>query len=161
MISIEPELIWQGRLQIGDEPGTYGDAAYVGLCTELPATIANSGSNDPDTITFALEAEDVKVFAGYPGHEVTVFFYQETSTPYHWKETPLFSLRMKENRLDIPVDMSKIKPQKPSRPVWISFRIEVDTTVAPGLFNDFVLTRFSLKSQGYKYTANFGFQYSA
>ena len=33
------ELIWQGRIHLGDEPGVYGDASYSGLCTERPIAV--------------------------------------------------------------------------------------------------------------------------
>jgi len=82
MISQEPELIWQGRTQLGDEPGTFGDAAYSGLSTEFPLTVRNTGATSAgDVITFFLTAEHVKVFPGYQGHLVKVFWYKETGTP--------------------------------------------------------------------------------
>ncbi len=34
-----PELLWRGRLHLGDGPGVYGDASYVGLGVELPMMI--------------------------------------------------------------------------------------------------------------------------
>jgi hypothetical protein len=39
MLSPKPELIWQGRIHLGDEAGVFGDAFYSGLTTELPVTM--------------------------------------------------------------------------------------------------------------------------
>ena len=159
MISIEPELIWQGRLQLGDEPGTYGDATYTGLATEFPVTLQSSGSNDSDIVTFQLRAERVKVFQGYVGHKVTIFSYEETSQPYRWKQNKIHEDRLTSDDLQVQIDLSAIKPSDRKKPIWLSIEIEVDTTVAPGLYNDFVLQSLSVTSQNYKYTATFGFQY--
>lgn len=38
-VNPQQELIWQGRLQLGDQPGVYGDAAYSGITAELPMTV--------------------------------------------------------------------------------------------------------------------------
>jgi hypothetical protein len=39
MSNQKSELIWAGRIHLGDEPGVYGDAAYTGLATEFPLTL--------------------------------------------------------------------------------------------------------------------------
>jgi hypothetical protein len=153
------ELIWQGRLHVGDQPGTFGDATYVGLATELPVTITASPTSGPDTATFIFQSEHVKVIGGYPGHLVTVFYYEETAQQYHWKEVKLAEHLMKQDDLEFEIDFSKIKPTSPKKPIWLSFRVEVDTEVAPGLYNDFVLKRFSLRSKDHKFTAELGFHY--
>lgn len=53
------ELVWQGRLQFGDEPGVYGDAHYAGLCSEWPVTIRkfDPNSNAPGQVSFQLDAD--------------------------------------------------------------------------------------------------------
>jgi hypothetical protein len=160
MISQEPELVWQGRTQLGDEPGTFGDAAYSGLSIELPLTVRNTGAtSEKDVITFLLTAEHVKVFPGYPGHLVKVFWYEETSVKYHWKQNLYKAYRLTSNDLRINVDLSGIKPSDPKKNIYISISVEVDTEVAPGLYNDFVLHSLSASSDDYKYVANLGFDY--
>src|SRR5216684_2177963 len=109
MISQEPELIWQGRTQLGDEPGTFGDAAYSGLSTEFPLTVRNTGATSAgDVITFFLTAEHVKVFPGYQGHLVKVFWYKETGTPYHWKQNLYKEYRLTAKDLQMDVDLAGI-----------------------------------------------------
>ena len=39
MLSSSPELIWKGRIHLGDEPGIFGDAEYAGISLELPVTL--------------------------------------------------------------------------------------------------------------------------
>jgi hypothetical protein len=46
------ELIWQGRIQVGDEPGVYGDATYSGHMCSVPLTVFHmtGGGHTPVTI---------------------------------------------------------------------------------------------------------------
>lgn len=160
MISLEPELVWQGRIQLGDEPGTFGDASYSGLSLEFPLTVRNTGAPAAgDSISFFLKAENVKVFSGYPGHLIKVFYYQESSTPYHWKQVLYKELRLTSNDLTIDVDLTGFKPSSPKKNIFVSISVEVDTDVTPGLYNDFVLLSLKATSDNYKYVANFGFDY--
>jgi hypothetical protein len=67
------EMIWRGRLHLGDEPGVYGDAAYAGLGTELPVTLTPSDPNaSAEDVALEIQAADVSVFAPYPGHSVSL-----------------------------------------------------------------------------------------
>jgi len=63
----QDELIWQGKIHIGDEPGVYGDAFYSGLCAEHPVTMRPFPGGSGEDINLILEAEDVHVFSGYAG----------------------------------------------------------------------------------------------
>ena len=160
MLSPEPELVWQGRIQLGDEPGTFTDAAYSGLSVEFPLTIRNSGAtSSSDNITFFLKTEHVTVFSGYPGHLVKVFYYQESATPFHWSQTLYKEYRLSTNDLQIDVDLASIKPADPKKNIYLSISIEVDTSVTPGLYNDFVLLSLKASSDDFKYVVNFGFDF--
>jgi hypothetical protein len=159
MISTESELIWQGRIQLGDEPGTFTDAGYSGLSVEFPLTVRDTGASGPDAITLYLKAEHVKVFSGYPGHLVKIYYYQEGSTKFHWKQILYKDFRMTDNNLQLDIDLTKIKPPDPKKDIYLSVSVEVDTEVAPGLYNDFVLLQLKASSENYKYIANFGFDY--
>ncbi|HXI41957.1 MAG TPA: hypothetical protein VNH83_18380 [Bryobacteraceae bacterium] len=138
----QDELIWQGRLHLGDEPGVYGDAAYTGLCAEHPITVKpfDATSNKED-LTFEIEAEDVQVFTGYSGHAVTVFAYEPdpTAGPNKWRQVTLQTARLTGNSLNIKITSLK-------RHKYVSIQVRVDTTVAAGLYNDFVIVRLAIKS---------------
>ncbi len=68
------ELIWQGRVQLGDEPGVYGDADYAGLSFELPVTLTPFMPEGATlVVAFDLTAEGASSFgAPYLGHVVTI-----------------------------------------------------------------------------------------
>lgn len=63
----QSEMIWKGRLQLGDEPGVYGDASYSGLGCQLPATLTKfAAAGSADDITFQVGTTDVQIFDPYP-----------------------------------------------------------------------------------------------
>jgi hypothetical protein len=132
------ELIWQGRIHIGDEPGVYGDASYTGLCAEFPVTVRPFPGSTGEDITLILEAEDVHVFAGYAGHTVTVIGY-EVNPSGGWKQITLLVASLSS-------DLLEIKSVSLKGHNFISVQLRVDTTVPAGLYNDFVWVRLSLRS---------------
>ena len=76
MLSPQPELIWQGRIHLGDEPGVFGDACYSGLTAELPITLQKIDPSGPDTTTLIVQTHNVETFSGYPGHLITATLYE-------------------------------------------------------------------------------------
>jgi hypothetical protein len=145
------ELIWAGRIHLGDEPGVYGNAAYTGLVTEFPITLTKCSSEAQDDIELILIAEDVQVYDPYPGHQVTVIGFKEIaeSDPPHWEEVELGVRRMKE-------DTIRIRPDNTNGIKFLSVRVRIDTSVAPGLYDEFVLLRVELQST--THYASLGFQ---
>jgi hypothetical protein len=156
MLSVQPELVWEGRIHLGDEPGVYGDAAYSGIALEFPLTLRKTDPAGPDTTTLVLQTQDVQTFAEYPGHLITVTAYQpDPGNPEHSIETPLTTTTLSNadnNRKEVPVNLAGI-----AAPVFVSVRIRVDTTVPPGLYDDFVVTRLLNKSANFTFVASFGF----
>ena len=151
------ELIWQGRLHLGDEPGVYGDATYTGIGCELPITLRRFNPQAAEDATLFLRTEHVAVYQGYPGHRVTVTAYEESSTAHHWQERVLVDdIRITDEN---PVAVTLPLSQQPDRPenVFLSVRIRADTTVAPGLYDDFLIVSLSLESGPHGYYAIFGF----
>ena len=146
------ELIWNGRLHLGDEPGVYGDASYVGLVVEWPLTLTPFDANEPADVSLQLDATEVHVYAPYPGHLLSVFAYEPIAgtTPPQWSKRLLVQARLSTNELVVPV------PQQASLK-YVGARLEVDTTVAPGLYDDFVVLSISLIST--THSADFGFRY--
>jgi hypothetical protein len=159
-INSENELIWEGRIQIGDEPGTFTDADYSGICTELPITVYRTNPQDFDDTPFrlVLETQHLETFAGYPGHLITVFIHNpDPDQPYHSIEHAIVSSRFTSDdnnykEIEIPLETSG--------PFFLSLRLRADTSVNPGLYNDFVLLRLSVKPdlESLKYFAGFGFR---
>jgi hypothetical protein len=157
MLSQESELIWQGRIHLGDEGGVFGDAAYSGLATELPVTLRKVDPAGADTTRLVVETQNVQTFAGYPGHLITVTLYEEDpNQANHFLETVLATERLTSadnNRQKITIDLAG----KPS-PMFVSVRIRIDTQVPPGLYDDFVFVRLSNESRDHAFVAALGFQ---
>jgi hypothetical protein len=154
-VSKQQELIWQGRLHLGDEPGVYGDAAYTGLCAEHPFTVFRS---DPAEQEFKviLETENLETFAGFPGHEITVFGYvPDPAQPFHSIRQVLATARFTgadNNNKQVTVNIGS-----GPGPFRLSVQLRIDTTVNPGLYDDFVWRRLSLKAKNFAFFASFGF----
>ena len=157
MLGPEPEMVWKGRIHLGDEPGIYGDASYSGLAAELPITLSQTSSPGPDTTTLVVTTEDVRTFAGYPGHRISVILYEpEPARPTHWQEIVLATARLTtsdHDRQELLVDLSGH-----SSPYYISVRVRIDTDVPAGLYDDFVWRTLSNQSVGFRFVASFGFQ---
>ncbi|MFD7239018.1 hypothetical protein ACFWAT_27410 [Streptomyces syringium] len=157
MRSPKPELIWQGRVHLGDEPGLYGDAHYSGLSAEVPLTLERADPQGQDSTALVVVTEGLETFTGYPGHLITVTAYlPDPARPYHSVETVLATARMTsadQNRKEIPLALAGI----PS-PLFLSVRARVDTEVPPGLYDDFVLTRILNASHNFAFVASLGFR---
>ncbi len=150
MANPQRELIWSGRIHLGDDPGVYGDAAYAGLCTEFPVTLTKFATAEDD-IEFILNTAEAQVYDPYPGHKVTVIGYKKLaeSEPPRWGEVELLIDRIKEDTVKLHLaNTGDIK--------YISIRIRIDTAVAPGLYDEFLLLRLSLRST--THYASLGFQ---
>lgn len=155
------ELVWRGRTHLGDEPGIYGDASYAGLCAEWPLTLRRYElkSASEGGVHILLEAEDAGVFPPYPGHRISVARYvpdrSHTNSPFAWKKLPAGPAedhRLVSNRLELEVELPG-----DFATVYLSVRTEIDTTMHPGLYDDFVMTRLSIFSASH--FASFGFEF--
>ena len=156
MLSAEPEMIWRGRIHLGDEPGIYGDAWYGGLSVELPLTLQKTNATGPDTTMLSLRTADVQTFAGYPGHALTVTLFQpDPAQPLHWNEVPLVTTVLgsaDQNRKDVSISLAGH-----TSPYFLSFKVEVDTEAPPGLYDDFVVTHL-LNVSANTFVASLGFR---
>lgn len=154
------ELIWRGRLHLGDEPGVYGDASYAGLSAEWPLTVRRFHQDDdsPGRITFRVEAEDVRVFLPHRGHRVVFSIYFPDPThedPHRWTRMLLEPTR--DFRITSAVTELDVHLSPDREVVYLSMRIEVDTTVHPGLCDEFVVTKIAMRSR--THYGSLGFQY--
>jgi len=156
MLSGQPELIWEGRTHLGDEPGVYGDAEYSGIALELPVTLRKVDLAGPDATTLVLRTQDVQTFAGYPGHLITVTAYEpDPGDPAHATETVLTTERLTSadnNCKEVGVNLAGI-----GSPAFVSIRVRVDTEVPAGLYDDFVVTSLLNRSTNFAFVASFGF----
>jgi hypothetical protein len=154
------ELIWRGRIHLGDEPGIYGDANYAGLTTELPFMVFRSEtvSGGSTSLRVRLEAKYVSTFDPYPGHIVCVIQHEPTDqadSSKAWTERELARLALKDKASEvvIPIDASYLS----NRRNYLSIRVRVDTTIRPGLYNDFLVTALSIEAPGFNFFGAFGF----
>ncbi|MEU4323350.1 hypothetical protein AB0F85_13515 [Nocardia fluminea] len=152
MSRLGSELIWQGRMHLGDEPGILGDASYGGLSTELPITLKALGDANTSQTTLLVTTDNVTTVGGHPGHLLTAVLY-DTEIDGTVTETELWRGRLttSEHDLEVEVDVTG----RPS--AFIGVRIRVDTSVPPGLYDDFLLTRLSSKPVREGLVASFGF----
>ena len=154
----QKEGVWTGRVHLGDEPGIYGNASYNGLSAELPLTVyrSDAASREEFRLALTLFTESVETYAGYEGHRVVVTLYEaDPSQPYHSVERIVAEARLtsadaNEKTLEVSV------PPVPG-PFWLSVKLRCDTTVNPGLYDDFLLTGLSFSSANYALYASFGF----
>jgi hypothetical protein len=138
----------------------YGDATYAGLSAEWPLTLRKFHPEDeaPGRITFRIEAEDVRVFHPHRGHRVVFSIYfpdPSPEDPHRWTRMllePTRDFRLASTVVELDVHLP------PERSVvYLSMRIEVDTTVHPGLCDEFVVTKISMRSR--THYGSLGFQY--
>lgn len=159
---ITPELIWRGRLHIGDEPGVYGNASYVGLCAEWPLTLRkfDPESEDAGNVMIRLRAEDAGVRPPFKGHRVSLWRYRPAPTlgnPQAWARTRLASgaaHRLSGLELGIATQLPGDAPT-----LHVSLRIETDVSPLPGLYDDLVLVELSMLSL--THYASLGFQFES
>lgn len=157
-LSPQPELIWQGRIHLGDEPGVFGDSAYSGLSSELPVTAERSDPNNVTASSFKLRliTSDLQTFADYPGHLIEVIRYiPDPAQPYHSIEQVVATERFTSadaNTKDITVTVGQ-----DVGPFRFSVRLRCDTTVNPGLYDDFVWRRLTMLADEFSFFASLGF----
>ncbi len=153
------ELIWRGRMHIGDEPGIYGDASYVGLGIDLPVTVRpfpdQDNLEDRNELTFLLEADNVAIPQGYPAHRIIVVQHHESDESNHWEERVIAEGRLDQAETTLVVDLGGIEPLQDAV-LYLSIRVQIDTEVPPGLYDDIVVRSLSLYPDGYY--ASLGFR---
>jgi hypothetical protein len=103
-----------------------------------------------------LEADGLQTFAGFLGHKIDVVLYEpDPALPNHFKERPLASDRFPgadNNRKEVTVPVGN-----DPGPFRLSVRLRADTTVPPGLYDDFVWIRLSLDALNFSFFASLGF----
>ena len=157
-VNPQQELVWQGRLHLGDEPGVYGDATYTGLASELPLTVARLDPANPSEPRFkiVLDTEGLQTFSGFPGHSIVVVAYEpDPASPSKFVERILARdvfTGADHDHKEVEVDVNGY-----AGPFRLSIRLRCDTTVMPGLYDDFVWVRLSLVAPNHAFFASLGF----
>jgi hypothetical protein len=141
----ESNLIWRGKLQLGDQSVIYGDAHYIGLCAEFPIELLPFSGEDQGSgeVTVLLEAQEVRTYGDYEGHHVVVMGYgEDPKNSNRWKETELASARLSDKsngRVEIPI--------RGEIPRYVSVRTRIDTEIPPGLYDEIVVRQLSILSK--------------
>jgi hypothetical protein len=154
MDTVTRQLIWQGRLHLGDEPGIYGNACYVGLGCDLPITVREFDEHPVGRAAFVLGTENMSTQRGYPSHLMQVVCCEVTDAANHYGEWVLGETPLVPGDTLIEVDLSGVRA-KPGAPRYLSARVRLDTSAPPALYDDFVVVELSLQST--RYYASFGF----
>ncbi len=145
----DAELVWQGRLHLGDGPGVYGDAPYVGLALELPLMLQRfPDAEGPPDVHLLVETEGLQRQGGLAAPAISVVRYGAGGEP----------LVLGEGRLDEPVTSIAIEvgPEGPAdAPLPLAVRLRVNTDAPPGLYADFVLTALRIDSATHYATLGF------
>jgi hypothetical protein len=135
------DLVWRGRIQIGDEPGIYSDAQYGGLCLDLPIELLPYAgtSKVPGDVAVIVEAEEVKIYEGFSGHPVSLFALVKRGG--HWARKKLVTGEL--NSKNRGVAELRIRGAIPR---YVTIRVETNPQLPPGLYDEMVIRRLSVKS---------------
>lgn len=147
-------VIWQGRLHLGDEPGFFGDATYCGVSIELPVELIPYPDREsyPDDVLLILTSEGVYPDHGYPGHRASVIGYLQSED--RWVEGPVLT----EERLAGDSGGVVAFHLHGTVPRFVVLRVHVDQEFQPGLYSETVIRGLALDSAShYGYI---GFRYS-
>lgn len=138
------DLIWQGRIHLGDESGVYDDARYGGTRFDLPIQLFPFSSEIKEgDLTFLVVAEGVQEFEGYPGHRLEILGYSENEEKRgHWLVTPVAESRIKaEGEVTAEIRFRGRIPE------YVSVSIGIDTELPPGMYDEIILRRISIISK--------------
>jgi hypothetical protein len=138
-VSKVSDLVWRGRIQLGDEPGIYSDAQYGGLCLDLPVELFPYDGQNSANLEITVEASEVKIYQGYKGHPVAVFGLYEHS-PGKWSRKLLAESELGNS--------GKATLQiKGDAPRYICVRVQSNSELPPGLYDEVVVERLTIVSE--------------
>lgn len=127
-------LIWTGSLNLGDTPGVFGDAQFVGLMLQTPLTITFLPDGS-EPINFLLMTTEVEIFSG---KKHPVYWDWQPGTPLPTPvgfidDTDIIPGRPEFHLLSVPRAAASADRH------WITIHINPD--IPAGLKDDFVLKR--------------------
>lgn len=151
----EPELVWQGRLHLGDGPGVYGDAPYVGLSVDLPLMLRRfPDAEETASGTLVIEIEGLHPRTGSTGPTLTVAHYAARAADGAFADRMLLEQPLSEPITGVPVKLDGDRGSADHVP--ISVRLRTNTDTQPGLYADFVLV--AIRFECTTHYATLGFQ---
>lgn len=139
--SAEFYTIWTGALNLGDTPGVFTDASFVGLVVQIPLTITFLPEGFKDPVWFLLETTEVETF-GEAQHPIL----------WDWKPgTPLTTPVGAINNKDLTAGETERHfvqlSAEQATPGPHSLTILVNPEVGAGLKDDFILRRLGASQQ--------------
>lgn len=149
-----PELVWQGRLHLGDGPGVYGDAPYVGLSVELPLTLRRfPDAEGSATGTLLIETEGLHPRFGSTGPTITVARHSRGGDGGTYEDHVLLKESLTEATTTLQIEFDGDNGRDDHLPISVLLRTNTDTQ--PGLYTDFVLV--SVRFECATHYASLGF----
>jgi hypothetical protein len=121
-----------GAYHLGNNPGVFQDATYVGLKLEFPATVTWGG--DGADVVFTIYTHDVESWSGLGGHALKINGVQvgaliDADDAQHPNE--IFQISVARAAFDAALNGAK----------QFTLGIEIKPSGAAALADDFVLTR--------------------
>ena len=135
-------LVLAGRYHLGDNPGIFQDATFVGYVLALPLAVTLSTDQRGGDATFYIETHDIETWDAdkWHGHPVRLTGPHGASELGRLKDPGDTNGRMETFQLSIA--KSKVEELLGGQSGAAVLRIEVEKQrAAPGLADDFVLTR--------------------
>ena len=129
-------MIWTGALNLGDTPGVFMDAQFVGLQLQLPLTLSSAPT--APVLRVLLVTNDVEIFGG---KKHPVYWDWNPGDPLptpvgHIDDVATIPGRPEFHVLEVPA--ASANPGKH----WLT--ILVNSDVAAGMRDDFVLKRIEM-----------------
>ncbi len=138
-------LVLTGRYHLGDNPGLFQDATFVGYVLALPLTVALSGDEPGGDAVFHIETHDIETWDpdSWRGHPVRLTGANGAGELGRLKDPDDTDGRVETFRLSIA--RSKLEELLGGRSGSLVLTVEVERQgAAPGLVDDFVLTRLEV-----------------
>ncbi len=135
-------LVLAGQYHLGDNPGLFQDATFVGYVLALPLTVTLDSDEPGADATFHVETHDVETWGPdeWQGHPVRLTGAGGTHELGRLKDPDDTSGRVERFRLSI--GKAKLEELLGGRNGSVVLTVEVEKRSAtPGIADDFVLTR--------------------
>lgn len=134
----DPELVWQGRLHLGDGPGVYGDAPYVGLSVELPLTVRRfPDAEGSATGALLIETEGLHARFGPTNPTIIVARHSRGGAGGTFENHVLSEESLTEAITTLQIELDGDYGNDDQLPISVLLRTNTDAQ--PGLYTDFVL----------------------